>query len=353
MRGSENLTALFQLLLFGRINTQSTLSLEAQDFKKYEGFAEHVQTRLAPHVADFEMRRIKALKDLRQRFLIGAILFGVAAYLGVLFFSVNETFRTFITSLDFDAINIVIFVFVAFMGWAWAIVGRHYASVKTEIFPYIFSYFGPQYVYQPTPPFTVASLEHFDVLPSYDDEQTEDYVSGEYKGVGIELLEARLTRETHGKNRRTVEVFRGMFILLEMNKNFIGKTIVKSDSSSFLDSWFGKSYRDLEAVELEDPEFEKLYDAFSTDQIEARRLLTPAVMERIRALNDLPFVSSMLCSFFEGRVLFMLPTNKNHFEPTSIFEPIDFSADMQQILEEMQAIFNIIDILKLDQRTGL
>ena len=38
-------------------------------------------------------------------------------------------------------------------------------------------------------------------------------------------------------------------------------------------------------MKLENPDFEKTFDVYSTDQIEARYLLSPSMMERLLALE--------------------------------------------------------------------
>ncbi len=88
-----------------------------------------------------------------------------------------------------------------------------------------------------------------------------------------------------------------MFILLDMNKNFSGKTIVKRDTG-IIGNWFTKKFRRkldsyasrsklLKSVKLEDPIFEKKFEVYSSDQVEARYLLTTSFMERILELSNL------------------------------------------------------------------
>jgi hypothetical protein len=61
-----------------------------------------------------------------------------------------------------------------------------------------------------------------------------------------------------------------------MNKPIKTRTIVLPNRSSL----FGKNR--FEKIELEDPEFEKIWDTYGEDQIEARYVLTTAFMERLK-----------------------------------------------------------------------
>ena len=66
---------------------------------------------------------------------------------------------------------------------------------------------------------------------------------------------------------------------LAMNKTFKGTTIIKRDRGKVA-NFFRSKMSGLESVKLEDPKFEKLFDVYGNDQIEARYLLTPSFMER-------------------------------------------------------------------------
>ena len=109
----------------------------------------------------------------------------------------------------------------------------------------------------------------------------------------------------------------------------------------------------MDKVTLEDPIFEKKFDVYSTDQIEARYLLTTSFMERLLELSSSYGDSDLQCSFYNDRLLLMIASRKNHFETGSIFQPADFTDDINIILRDMSTIFKIIDDLKLYQRSGL
>ena len=196
-------------------------------------------------------------------------------------------------------------------------------------------------------------MEPSGIIPSFDNAHIEDYVSGAYKDVGIELTEAKLT-ETRGsgKNRRTVTVFRGIFVLFAAHKNFSGNTIVRKDSG-LIGNWLRDKFNKLENVELEDPEFEQQFEVYSTDQVEARYLLTPSFMQRLLDLSVLFHGSNIQCSFYDDRLLLMIASTHDRFETGSAFEPATFVGEINTILKEMSLIFQIVDTLKLNERTGL
>jgi hypothetical protein len=137
-----------------------------------------------------------------------------------------------------------------------------------------------------------------------------------------------------------------------MNKPFIGKTIVKADAG-IIGNLFGGMFEKLQKVKLEDPIFEKKFEVYSSDQIEARYLLSTSFMDRLLQLSKLFDNAKIQCSFFENTLFMMIPSNKNYFEMSSIFVPATFEEDINTIMEEMNLIFQIIDILKLNEKNRL
>jgi hypothetical protein len=309
-------------------------------------FKPHYDAHILPDVQRFEVDRLAALSTFRGRIFLGAPALVAVAVLAVTLLAMIGGGEDFILFGAF-AIGALI------VGWIVHPVATYKAGVKSVIFPKIFSFFGPDYHYSPSGGLQIGSLKPSGILPSYDNSSTEDYVRGRHNGVGIELTEAKLTeRRGSGKRRSTVTVFSGIFVLLEMNKRFSGKTIVKRDQG-MIGNWFSSKISDMEAVRLEDPVFEKQFEVSSTDQVEARYLLTTSFMERLLKLAALIGDGKLQCSFYDNKLLIMVPSSHDRFETSSIFKPSTFVEDIHTIIEEMREIFAIVDMLKLHERTGL
>ena len=244
----EGLVGLFSVLSGGGIRTLAPAGAEAARFTG--DFRPYYEEKIFPRVAEFEARRLAMLRSLRARLWI--FLVGCVAILGAGYYFIAE-----VVTQDHDTvIGLTVFALIVLWWWTYAPVRRYRRSVKSEIYPDIFRYFGPDFTYQVEGPLTAKSLEASRILPGFDNETREDYISGTHNGVGIELTEALLTEERgSGDNRRTVEVFRGMFIRFQMNKSFTGHTIVTQDAGR-LGNWFSGTFSSLERVALEDPVFE-------------------------------------------------------------------------------------------------
>lgn len=70
-------------------------------------------------------------------------------------------------------------------------------------------------------------------------------------------------------------------------------------------------------VKMEDPEFERLFAVYADDEVEARMLLTPAMMQRITALRN-AFPRDLMLSFVENRFYFASSTPDGFLRPGRI-----------------------------------
>lgn len=363
-------------------------SLNEKSYNEKKDFNQYYQQHIIQHIKKFEGIRLEKLHDFISRLkIVLAIEF--------IIISASLYFLYFGSKIQ----DIALIAFILTLGLVWWVcqpIVTYKPSIKKEIFPHIFEFFGGDFIYKLESPLSVYSLKESEIIPSFDNEDTEDYVKGSYSGVQIELMEATLTKERpiirrfgSGFNSNSINilssilllymlfkflknvlykqksfkhfsddneiVFNGMLIRLNMNKNFLYKTIIKKDSGLIL-NWINdktNSFKNLENVQLEDPIFEKQFEVYSENQVEARYLLTTSFMERLLKLTELFKTSDIQCSFYNNTLLLMIPCQEDRFEPKSIFYPVDFQEDMKSIISEMNIIFEMIEILKLNQKIGM
>ena len=180
-----------------------------------------------------------------------------------------------------------------------------------------------------------------------------DCFVGKYKDVGITIAETKTMEENYdakAKKYKKRKLFQGVCILLDMNKNFLGQTIVLKDKG-FLNVL--NKHGKLHKVALESVEFEKKFEVYSDNQIEARYLLTTAFMERILKLNELYAGKSIELSFMNNKLMLAICTEENLFEACSFFKSNVNKKQAMIIYRQFCTIFSIIEILKLHQKTGL
>ena len=112
---------------------------------------------------------------------------------------------------------------------------------------------------------------------------------------------------------------------------------------------FDKKKLKLEKVQLEDVKWEKRFEAYSQDQVEARYLLTTAFMERFLNLTTAFGTNKAKCSFCDDKMIIAISTRKNLFEFGHLFKKID----SEDFYNELSSILELIEYFKLNIYTGL
>ena len=104
---------------------------------------------------------------------------------------------------------------------------------------------------------------------------------------------------------------------------------------------------------MEDVVFEKEFEVYSQNQIEARYLLTTAFMERMLKLKELYKGKKIQFSFQDSKVLIAINTKKNMFEPCTLLKTNLRQAQVYKVFEQFMTIFSVVDMLKLHQKIGM
>lgn len=258
---------------------------------------------------------------------------------------------------------IMVFVLIAIMGWHWPtgrVLGlgalaafvvyawvsadqrQYIEDIKTQIFPIIFSFFGETFKYvQPRKnPVHIDQIKKLGVFENIHSHQVGDYVSGTYKGVELRLTELQLWKKVE-KSR--TQIFKGLLVVLKFGKAFRGTTIVKSDQGR-LGNLVARNNTGLVRVRLEDPLFEQRFEVFGSDQIEARVILTPGFMERIKEIERRH--QGVQFSFIKKEVAIFLSSNQDFFGVnTDLDRMFSLADDIAGIRHEIGMLFDLIETL--------
>jgi len=163
----------------------------------------------------------------------------------------------------------------------------------------------------------------------------EDQMSGEAHGAHFTSVETHLERK-NDDNWQTV--FRGQIMTLTFPRKFLGTTVVLRDKGMFQ----RKKRGELKRVGLVDPVFEKIFEAYSTDQVESRYLLDPAFMQKLVDLERSVDGKNIRFGFIQGQLLIVVET-PNRFEAGSMLKPLTAPDRTQKILDEVGAVYDIVD----------
>lgn len=293
--------------------------------------------KLMPTVQKLELKRKELLKQGRTEGLWWAVGLFVLVFVIMLFAGMQPAFGLIIAGL----IGIPAFFFC--LNRKSAILSFYYKEVVNEIVCNLC----PGATYSPNAGIGESVFENSGLFISPDRYHSEDQIEGcmdKTSFVCSEVhAEERRTRTTSkgGVQHYWVTLFKGFFFIADFHKDFKGETAIVRDS--LFKMKFGVS-----RVKMESPEFEKVFDVFSTDQVEARYLITPSMMERLMKLND-HFDSGITISFRNSSIFVAIPNSRNCFE-ASVWSSLSDLRILKSDFEVIYSLLCIVDELNLNTR---
>jgi len=300
---------------------------------EFKGFDRVYEEEIRPNLLAREADRVAAAKKAIQTRWIGGGVIVAGAALGLAVFK-----------LPVVAIIIAIAGF-GIIGWGNMGITKLAGEAKSLIVEPIARQLDLSFVPAPGTCESIYRHKEVGVVPGWDRSKYEDLVTGKRGIVDFELFEAHLeekrtTTDSKGRTQTTwVTVFRGQCLRLDFHKTFYGRTLVTRDSGFFNRFGGGKG---MQRAGLEDPKFEKIFEVYTTDQVESRYLLTPDLMQKLVDLEDV-FRGGKLKAAFDGGEMLITVQGGNLFEPGSMFKPLDSADRVQELLKDFAAVFGIID----------
>lgn len=182
----------------------------------------------------------------------------------------------------------------------------------------------------------------------------DDLVSGTIGQTDVRFSELNAeyaTRDQKG-NKQYHTIFKGIFFIADFHKDFVGETVVVPDTAEKLFGKLGTMLQKMnvsraDLVKMENPEFEKAFAVYGTDQVEARYILTPALMERIM---DFKRKSGKIhLSFLHSKVYLAISVSKNLFEPPFFQSMLRYEL-VEDYFNYLILSVNIVEDLDLNTR---
>ncbi len=183
-----------------------------------------------------------------------------------------------------------------------------------------------------------------------------DFILGLVDSTKIQFSDIHAQKEYEDSkgNKKYSTIFQGLFIVADFNKNFYGKTVILPDvaQSTFgnmLGSWLqSKNTNRDELVKMDNLEFEKEFVVYSDDQIEARYILSPTLMERILDYKK-KSKEKLYLSFVDNHLHLAIDYRKDLFEPTMFTSLLDDKLTHEYI-NTLHLAVSIVEELKLNQK---
>jgi hypothetical protein len=302
----------------------------------YEGFPAFHESELAPWLAERETCRRRAANRIFAAVGAGAV--AAAIVLALRPFAGAST-------------EVAFFAFAGCAALGYFLLDRTRTEITHALLERIAKKFAFTYAGAPGRPALYDHYRRLKLLPGHNREKFEDQVSGKYAGAGFTFSEAHLEVKSSGKRSSRRTVFHGQLFAIDYPKRFRGSTVVQRDMGAF--NALSRPSKEFQRVGLSSPAFEKAFEAWSTDQVEAHDLLDPVVLERFLELERLFGGKKLRAAFDDGKLLIAIETG-DRMNIGSMFKPFAGTERVENILKEFDIVFDLIDVLvkRLETRTN-
>ncbi len=264
-------------------------------------------------------------------------------------------------------------------------------KLKSEIMGDIVDFLGDSFSYQPTSGLSKKEINESLIFPEKSNGIfSEDYISGTIGETVLEFSEVILTlrkfqlkedienntQESNLKDQVYAKIlamqhrpfFRGLYFIADFHKHFQGQTIIrpmefemgvrikkadgsigKIDSSAFISYQSDKrlmssnNRQSFHQVHLENQELESVYDIYSTDQTEARYILTTTLLDRLQSFHERTD-RNLFISFFDSRIHFAIPFQKDLFDVESENVNRVLLADPENFVNKVAEMVDDVDV---------
>ena len=291
--------------------------------KEFQGLSDFYDVKAAPWLRAREKKRKRAVRAFFLILVLSAVI-AVGAYLGGL----HE--------------HVALIAFGLGAAIAGAVLARARADISGGLLSLVCEHLGFAYRAKLSRPAYYAAFDRLRLMPNFNREGWEDEVRGARGGADFVLCEAHLKYKTSGKNSSTRTVFHGQLVVIDYHETFLGETVIKRDRGVF--NRLMKPGGRFQRVGLASPKFEKIFEAWSTDQVEARTLLDPVVLERFEELDRI-FDGAKLRAAFSGGKLYVAMETGDKLNMGTMFQNLESPERVETIMKEFDLIFDLIDVL--------
>ena len=313
-----------------------------------QGFQDFFKEKMYPTLVELEESRAKAMNQVIRNGVLAVIPFVLAV---IAYFALGLTFHQ-------ENLSTLLLIVGIYGALAIYFIYKPLNSVKAEtkgfIMDNICSFLKINHSLRAEGfPFTL--FKNAGLLPGHDRESLSDHIYGTYKGIDFNLAECKLTKTTRsrvgGKTQRFTEnVYHGILISLKYPNAFTGETLISNDSGIFKN--FFKGIQHGKKIELGHSGIDEKYLIHTTNEEEAREILSPERIEKIMNLVDHIGQKSLEIAFVDDRLLLSIKVDHDHFAINSMESPATCTVTIEYIIEELCMIFDLIDILDLESNTA-
>ena len=313
---------------------------------RYAGFREFYEKELRADLEDIDLRR----KEINRK-VITILMITAAAILTEILLIPDDT--------GFPKPLPLILTFIAGMIVTGIFSKSFRKEYKEKIISRLAGFADEGLIYTPDGAVPQYEFVKSRIFPySCDKYSGEDHFSGRLDKTEIVFSEVTAKhRSSSGSGSSQKDeyntFFKGLFIIADFNKHFRTHTVVLPDTAEKLFGKFGQKLQAMasgrgELIRLEDPRFEQEFCVYGEDQVEARYILTPALMERILAFKK-KWNTRVYLSFLDSKVYIAINMYKNLFELRTFKSAADYTF-LEESMRFLTLLIEIVDDLNLNTR---
>jgi hypothetical protein len=291
----------------------------------------------------------KDRKAIKQRIINIGILYTLVVF-GVAF--------ALFSRFDFEAFVYITIFYLVIGSWIYKYLISDYASdFKQKVIAPLIKEIDENLDYLPELHIPLANFNRsklFRVRP--DRVSGNDYVRGKIDNIDIAFSDFHAEKKhKDSKGRESWEtIFMGLFIVSDFHKTFHGETVVLPDSAQsifgdLIGSWLqANNFSREELIKMDNPDFEKEFVVYGTDQVEARYILTHTLMQKLLNYKR-KTKHPIYVSFIKGKIYMAIEYNDDMFEPSVFHSLLNYKIAMAYV-STLHLAIGIVEELKLNQK---
>jgi hypothetical protein len=309
---------------------------ERDDYEK--GFSAYFDKEIAPCLAEADETRLAALALVKKRSRIAypviAALILCCLLVGLTIINANRSGG----KVAGDLIGMFFIGIIVLLAWVNQPAKDAISYEKELLVPKVAGFFGT-FTYQNRGAVSYDDVLRGRIVPGGSaGVMATEALSGTQGGKQVDICHLSTLRH---EGKRNAVVFAGFYVKISVTKKFSGVTVVMDGHEPHL-----SNSSDLQDVSLEDPDFARMYKVMSSDQIEARYLLAPDLMEHLKELSALHGNNWLQCSFIDQTLTIAIRTPAELFPTTSITSPEHDEEDVHIILTRLHSVLSVVDLLE-------
>ncbi len=194
--------------------------------------------------------------------------------------------------------------------------------------------------------FINSKLFNFQEIYSYKGSDLFESSESDFKGSRLIVQQIEVHKSGGKSETKISELFNGYLFEAEFNKSFHGDTFIFPDHArNMLGEVYGEMANEWvkrgesKLVKLEDPDFEKRFAVYATDEVEARYLLSIKLIERINQFSA-HFYQDISIALTGNKIYVAIATGKDILSP-HLYGKLDDEIYLEKQLSQLQALLTI------------